>query len=176
MKNILRILVPVLVFGLTGCNAIPAAPAAPTTAPTALIAATEIPAPTQVPAVETTALLHTSAGDFEIQSARWVDEIHGNKPAPGEKILLVLLTQPGQGRIVPGAFSLEDFQKAIQSTSSGDQVHLAGSAGAYAISTMAGWVGEKNDEFAMGFRLPDKTETYQLVWPGNEPVAIIPVN
>jgi hypothetical protein len=130
--------------------------------------------PTPAPAVKSKPVLTTAAGSFEIGSARWVSEVNGVKPGPGEKLLLIYLTQPGGAPLEIEKFPLEAFDKAIHDLSKGE-VHLSGSGGAYAISTMAGWVGEKYDQFAMGFRLPAASETYQLFWPGNEPIAITPI-
>ena len=73
----------------------------------------------------------------------------------------------------PEKFSLEAFSNALHDVSDGE-VHISGDDGSYTISTMAGWVGENYDEFAMGFRLPATAKTFQLVWPGNEPIDIIP--
>jgi hypothetical protein len=137
-------------------------------------AAKATPVLTTASVAKAKSVLTTAAGAFEISSARWVSEVHGVKPGPGEKLLLVYLTGPGGAPLEPGKFPLEAFDKAIHDLSKGE-VHLSGSGGAYAISTMAGWVGEKNDQFAMGFRLPAASETYQLFWPGNEPIAITPI-
>jgi hypothetical protein len=118
-------------------------------------------------------VLKTAAGDLAVVSARFVAEVNGDKPGPGEKILLVILSRPGDGRLDPAEFSLEDFNAAIHDASQG-QVHLAGSSGSAIISTMAGWIGPKYAEFGMGFRVPEAEETYQLIWPGNAPIEIFP--
>ncbi len=120
-------------------------------------------------------LLRTSAGDFVIASARFVDRVNGTQARAGERILLVILTRPGTVRLDPKSFSLEAFQHAIQDASQGE-VHLAGSGGTYAVCTMAGWVGDSFEDFAIGFQLPTVDETYRLFWPGNEPIDILPVN
>ena len=125
--------------------------------------------------LDSSPVLQTAIGDFVIDSTRWVDEVNGVTPGKDEKILLVILTQPGLERLDPEEFSLETFDKALHDLSNGE-VHISGSDGSYTICTMAGWVGEKFDEFAMGFRLPDTTKTFQLFWPGNEPVDVMPDN
>jgi hypothetical protein len=112
-------------------------------------------------------------GDFIIVSSRLVDEVNGVTPGKDEKILLVILTQPGLERLDREHFSLEAFDKAIHGVSDGD-VHISGDDGSHTISTMAGWFGPNFDEFAMGFRLPITAKDLQLVWPGNEPVDITP--
>jgi hypothetical protein len=55
-------------------------------------------------------------------------------------------------------------------------IHILGDDGSETISTMAGWVGPEYKEFAIGFRIPSSLATYQLVWPGNDPVEIIPAD
>jgi hypothetical protein len=111
-------------------------------------------------------VLKTTMGDFVIASARLVDEVHDQKSRPGEKFLLVILTQPGLENLVPGEFSLEVFQKMIQD--SNGQIFVSGKVGTQFISTMAGWV---QDEFTMGFTVPI-VESYTLHWPGNSPVEL----
>ena len=125
--------------------------------------------PTLTPAKGT---LKTAVGDLAVASARRVDEVNGAQAASGEKILLVILTQPGGAKLTPDSFPLEAFQKAMQDVSNG-QVHISTDAGAEAICSMAGWV---EGEFAMGFRVPVTAKTYTFFWPGNEPLAIVPVN
>ena len=112
--------------------------------------------------------LKTAMGDFVISSARLVDEVHDQKSRPGEAFLLVVLTQPDLGNLVPGEFSLETFQTMIQDSSG--QIYVAGKEGSHSISTMAGWVG---DEFCMGFTVP-VMESYSLHWPGNSPIQLRP--
>ena len=114
--------------------------------------------------------MKTSIGDFVIVSARFVDEVHGEKPASGEKILLVILSQPGVERLDPGTFSLEAFDKMAHDTSKGE-IYILGDDGSKTISTMGGWV---DDEFAMGFRLPAEVKTYTLFWQDNPPIDIVP--
>jgi hypothetical protein len=125
--------------------------------------------PTAAPANST---LKTAVGDLAVASARRVDEVNGVQAEAGEKILLVILTQPGRAKLAPDAFPLEAFQKAVQDVSNG-QVHISTDAGAEAICSMAGWV---EGEFAMGFRVPVTAKAYTLFWPGNTPLAVVPVN
>ena len=166
MTTKLPTLLLALLLTLTACQ--PAATPLPTALPTAL------PSPTAPPATPTAAastpLLHTSLGDFEILSARFVDEVHGVTPSAGQKILLLVLAQPGQATIALDAFSLEAFREMTQDTSQGG-LYILGSDGSYNISTMAGWVDE---EFAMGFPMPTTAETYTLYWPGNPPIELTP--
>jgi hypothetical protein len=118
------------------------------------------------PATPSQPNLKTSMGDFLISSAHLVDEVHDEKAQPGEKFLLVSLTQPGLVNLVPGEFSLESFQTMIRE--SNDQIFVLGKDGAPVISTMAGWI---EDEFTMGFRVPI-AESYTLYWPGNSPIEL----
>ncbi len=143
----------VMVLGMSAC--VPAVP--PTLTPAA--------APSNP-------ILKTAVGELAVASVRRVDEANGAKAGAGEKILLVILTQPGQAKLAPDSFPLEAFQKAVQDVSNG-QVHISTDAGAEAICSMAGWV---EGEFAMGFRVPVTAKTYTLFWPGNEPLAIVPAN
>ncbi len=107
-------------------------------------------------------------GDFIITSSRLVDEVHDQKSQPGEKFLLVTLTQPGITNLVPGDFSLETFQKMIQD--SNGQIYISEKNGSQHISTMAGWV---QAEFVMGFVVPIMG-SYSLYWPGNAPIELNP--
>ncbi len=129
-----------------------------------------IPPPLTPTAVPSNPALKTAVGDLTVASARRVDDVNGAQVEAGEKILLVILTQPGGARLAPETFPLEAFQKALQDVSNG-QVHISTDAGAEAICSMAGWV---ENEFAMGFRVPVTAKTYTLFWPGNEPLAVVP--
>ena len=112
-------------------------------------------------------LLKTEMGDFAIASARLVDEANGVTPQAGEKLLLVILTQPDLTNLDPGNFSLEDFSNMTHAP--GTEIYIQGEDGSKTISTMGGWVG---DEFAMGFRVPAEIDTYTLYWTGNSPVPL----
>ena len=177
MKILLTILIITLVLASFACSAAPSASAIPTAtteatqsaSPTSLAA--ESAAPT---ASDARPILKTAAGDFEIASAHLVDEIKGEKPGPGEKILVLLLTQPGGAQLDPATFSLEAFDRAQHDTSKGE-VHLEGEDGSYSLGTMAGWVGEKYDQFVIGFRVPVAAQTFRLFWPGNEAIDIGPI-
>ena len=114
--------------------------------------------------------MKTSLGDFVIVSSRFVDEVHGEKPDSGEKILLIILSQPGLERLDPGTFSLEAFDKMAHDTSIGE-IYILGDDGSKTISTMGGWIA---DEFAMGFIMPATVKTYTLFWQDNPPIDIIP--
>lgn len=158
MKSILKILIPVVLFSVSACNA-PFAAAEE-------VKASETPLPESA---ATQPIVKTSLGDFVIASARFVDEVHGTKPNPGEKILLVILSQPGLERLDPATFSLEAFDKMTHDTSK-EPIHILGGDGSQTISTMGGWIDE---EFAMGFRVPAAANTYTLIWPDNSPIDIV---
>jgi hypothetical protein len=153
---------------------VPATAVSPTTAPST-VAPTTKALPEPEPAAGEGAILHTAIGDFQIGPARFVDEIHGNKPAPGEKILLLTLTGKGGARLEPENLQLEAFQTALHDVSNGE-IHLEGDDGSYSISSMAGWVDSQATEFAIGFRVPAGAKTFQLFWPENEPIDIVPIN
>jgi hypothetical protein len=159
MKSVLKIFVLVVMFSASACNV----PLAATEAARAL----DTPKPEKDIAQP---LIKTPAGDFVIVSARFVDEVHGDKPGPGEKILLVILSQPGLERLDPATFFLEDFDKIIHDTSKAP-IYILGDDGSETVSTMGGWVDE---EFAMGFILPATANTYTLFWPDNPPIEIVP--
>jgi hypothetical protein len=112
-------------------------------------------------------LLKTEMGDFAIASARLVDEVNGVTPQAGEKLLLVILTQPDVANLDPGNFSLEAFSNMTHAP--GTEIYILGEDGSQTISTMGGWVG---DEFAMGFRVPVDINTYTLHWTGNSPITL----
>jgi len=112
-------------------------------------------------------------GEFLIAASRFVDEVNGVKPAPDQKLLLIMLTGPGGKKLEPGNFSLEDFQAMVQDSTQGT-IHILGDDGSKTISTMAGWSGPENSDFGMGFRLQDSVTSYQLIWPGNDPINIFP--
>ena len=157
MKSIVKILVLVALFSVSACNA----PLAATEESKAV--------DTPTPEIDTAQpVLKTSMGDFVIVSTRFVDEVHGATPGPGEKILLVILSQPGLEQLDPATFSLEAFDKMVHDTTKGP-IYIQGSDGSETISTMAGWVDE---EFAMGFKVPTTSETYTLYWPDNPPTDI----
>ena len=163
MKSIGMIFVLIVLFNLSACQQFEPTPAAVLPA----IKASETPRPEQEAAKP---VITTALGDFVVVSARFVDEVNGDKPSAGEKILLVILSQPGQKRLDSDKFSLEAFQKMIHAPTTGEIYILTGD-GFRAISTMGGWV---NDEFAMGFRLPIAAKTYSLHWQGNPAIEIVP--
>ena len=170
MKKTLMIAFLLLGTGLSAC-------AAPTVQPVATAAVNlplvEAPAGTPVMAAPAGQVLNTTMGELVVVSSRFVDEVNGAQAGPGQKILLVVLDRPAEQKIDPSNFSLEDFQKMMQDTTAG-QVHLRAGGQETVISTMAGWVGEARDEFAVGFRVPEAAQTFQLVWPGNDPIEITP--
>jgi hypothetical protein len=127
--------------------------------------------PNLTPAVNIKPVINTSIGDLEIETVRSVDEVNDVKPGPNERLILITLGKPGQAKLDVSTFSLEVFDKALRDRSSGE-VHLSGDDGSYSICSMAGWVGENYDVFAMGFRVPATAKTYQLFWPGNDPIDL----
>ena len=112
-------------------------------------------------------LLKTEMGDFAIASARLVDEANGVTPQAGEKLLLVMLTQPDLTNLDPGNFSLEEFSNMTHAT--GTEIYIQGDDESKTISTMGGWI---EDEFAMGFRVPADINAYTLYWTGNSPIPL----
>ena len=145
---------------ISACKPIPSTPLPAATEPGALQVSTASPETTQ-------SLLKTELGDFEVAAARLVDEANGVKPATGEKILLVILTQPGMAKLDPTKFSLEGFGNMVHD--SNVEIYIFGKDGSRTISTMSGWVG---DEFAMGFRVPVDAGPYTLYWTGNSPIVL----
>jgi hypothetical protein len=139
------------------------------------ISSTPLPAATEPNALQEpaqssesgTPLLKTEQGDFVIASARLVDEANGVTPAPGEKLLLLILAQPDLANLDPNSFSLEAFSNMTHAP--GTEIYVLGNDGSQTISTMGGWVG---DEFAMGFRVPADINQYTLHWTGNSPIAL----
>jgi hypothetical protein len=102
--NFTRIAVLVtIMFFVSACSPVSSTPVFP--------AATEPPElATSAPNTEAgQPLLKTELEDFAIASARLVDEANGVTPQAGEKLLLVVLTQPDLTNLNPDNFSLEDF-------------------------------------------------------------------
>jgi hypothetical protein len=162
MKSILKILVLGMLFSVWACKKQEVTPFAATEETKA--SSTAMPENDNAqPQVK------TSIGDFVIVSARFVEEVNGEKPNSGEKILLVALSQPGMDQLDPATFSLEAFDKMAHDTSKGE-IYILGDDGSRTISTMGGWVDE---EFAMGFMVPAAAETYTLFWPDNSPIDIV---
>ena len=146
---------------ISACKPISPAPLpSATTPPDVLPALTPSADPTQP-------LLRTEQGDFVIASARLVDEANGVKAEAGEKILLMILTQPDLTNLDPTTFSLEVFGNMTHDPNT--EIYILGNDGSRTISTMGGWVG---DEFAMGFKVPVDAEPYTLYWTGNSPIAL----
>jgi hypothetical protein len=158
MKSVMKIFILVVLFSVSACGAPLAAIEESRTLDT--------PMPGNDAAQP---VLKTSLGDLVIVSARFVDEVHGTKPGPGEKILLLILSQPGLERLNPATFSLETFDKMVHDTSKGP-IYILGGDGSETISTMGGWVDE---ELVMGFRVPAAANTYKLFWPDNSPIDIV---
>ncbi|MEW6402368.1 MAG: hypothetical protein AB1649_11245, partial [Chloroflexota bacterium] len=112
-------------------------------------------------------LLKTEMGDFFIVSARLVDEVHGAEAQAGQKILLMILSQPGVEKLDPNEFSLETFSNMTHA--SDVEIYVQANDGSQSISTMSGWV---EDEFAMGFIVPADAGPYILHWTGNSSITL----
>jgi hypothetical protein len=130
---------------------------------------------TLTPTINPKPVFKTSLGELLINTVRWVDEVNGVSPGPDERLMLIVLGKPGLTQFDKSKFSLETFDKALRDQSSGE-VHISADDGSYAVCSMAGWVGPKYEEFAMGFRLPATAKTFQLYWPGNAPIDLYPEN
>lgn len=155
----IAILAAIVLF-ISACAPISSTPLPAATEPDALQEPTQSPESGKP-------LLKTEQGDFVIAAARLVDEANGVKPEAGEKILLVILTQPGLTNLDPKNFSLEDFSNMTHAP--GTEIYILGDDGSQTTSTMGGWVG---DELAMGFRVPADINTYTFYWTGNSPITL----
>jgi hypothetical protein len=155
----MAILAAIVLF-ISTCAPVSSTPLPAARAPNALQEPAQSPDSTQP-------LLKTEQGDFAIASARLVDEANGVKPQAGEKLLLLILTQPDLAHLDPSNFSLEAFHDMTHDTDM--EIYISGNDGSQTISTMGGWVG---DEFAMGFRVPVDISTYTLHWTGNSPITL----
>jgi hypothetical protein len=118
--------------------------------------------PTTEPAMATTLKVTTSLGEFEVVSARMVDEANSTQANPGEKILLVVLTLDGKTPEM-GAIPLDQIQTLTHDSSTDEQVHVTGSDNLDVISTMGGWV---DGDFTLGFNIPETATGLVLHWPG----------
>lgn len=163
MKSQISYVLLLVIWGLSACTANP--PGLEETAENVQPTSQSVSAEKQI--------LNTTMGEFEVSYARFVEEANGVKPGPEEKLLLIGLTRPGMQSLDPINFSLEEFQTMVHDSSQG-MIHVLSEDGSQTISTMAGWVGPEYKEFALGFLLPSSVISYQLVWPGNDPVMIIP--
>ena len=105
-------------------------------------------------------ILKTSDGDLVYVTARFVDETPMETPAPGNKLLMIILERAdGQ------AIDLEGFNDEHL------EIVVWGDDGSRTISTMGGFLGE---EFAIGFRVPDSAATFTLEWGDNPPLEVRP--
>jgi pimeloyl-ACP methyl ester carboxylesterase len=144
--------------------------------PTFILPANQVmPTPTTVSSENTKPAFKTSIGELAIEAVRWVDEVNGARPGPDERIMLISLNIPYQEGLYQSNFSLENFDRALRDQTDGE-VHILGDDGSYTTCTMAGWVGEKQAAFAIGFRIPNTARTFQFYWPGNEPIDLKPEN
>jgi hypothetical protein len=151
VEKLLRLCFLILLAAVSGCAPAPTAIPTPT--------ATLLPVPYSIP---------TSLGQFGVSRARLVDEANSTKANPGEKILLVTLTLDGKNPD-SGSIPLDQFSALTHDSASGEQVHVTGSDGVDAISTMGGWV---DGEFVMGFNVPANGADFVFHWPGLEPMDL----
>jgi hypothetical protein len=114
-------------------------------------------------------ILKTSVGEFAYISARLVYEIEDVKVKadPGYKILEVVLAYPDGSKITSDTLDLNDFVAAQREAG----VYILGDDGSQTTNPMAGFM---MDGFVMGFMVPETLTSYQLVWPGNNPISIYP--
>jgi len=174
MKTILSIYVMGLLVCLSACGAQQTAPTIAPAAVTATVTAVAAAAsPSATPAVNQAAnpVVKTSLGEFKLMAGRFVDEVNGTRPKEGDKVLLITLAGANGERLERASFSLEKFNDMMKNTAGGE-VHVAGGDGGYSGCSMAGWVGEKYDEFAIGFMLPANAKGLRLGWPGNAEVDL----
>ena len=153
-------LLAAIVLFISACTPVSSTPLPAATEPNALQEPTQSPESGKP-------LLKTEQGDFVIAAARLVDEANGVKPQTGEKLLLVILTQPDLANLDPSQFSLQAFHDMTHETDM--KIYILGDDGSQTTSTMGGWVG---DEFAMGFRVPVDVSAYTLHWTGNSPIPL----
>jgi hypothetical protein len=149
MKAIRYLPLLVLGFILAACSPQPLAAAAPASTATAPAAAT------------TGTVFNTAVGELVYVSARFVDEVNGVTPAQGSRLLLVVLERPDKS-----AIDVQQFQDAHM------KINILGEDGSSTISTMGGYVGEKYDQFAIGFQVPETVKTFKLAWGDNPPLDI----
>jgi hypothetical protein len=150
LKTLWFILATLSILFLASCTAPAAAPTAATEQTT--------------PAVQS---LDTKMGKFEIVSARLVDEVRDSKAPEGMKFLLISLTGPDGQALVPGEFSLEDFQVMINEDPDG--VTILGSDGSVNRYTqMGGWL---EDEFVIGYTVAE-ADSYTLNWGKNQSIIL----
>jgi hypothetical protein len=98
--------------------------------------------------------------DMVYVSARYVDETPMETPAPGYRLLMIVLERAdGQ------AVDLESFNAAR------GEIAVVGDDGSRTVSTMGGFLGE---EFVIGFRVPDSAATFTLEWGDNPLIKVEP--
>jgi len=119
------------------------------------------------PATPTVQSLDTKMGKFEIVSARLMDEVRDSKAPEGMKFLLISLTGPDGQALVPGEFSLEDFQAMINEDPDGVQI-LGSDGSVNRYTQMGGWL---EDDFVIGYMVPP-ADTYSLKWGKLDPILL----
>jgi hypothetical protein len=105
-------------------------------------------------------ILKTNDGDLIYVSARFVDETPMETPAPGHKLLMIILERADGQPIDLEGFNDEHIE-----------IVVLGNDGSRTLSTMGGFLGE---EFAIGFRVPDSAGTFTLEWGDNPPIKVEP--
>lgn len=131
--------------------------------PQAAISDPALPDSTEIPVGSkdaTKSILKTNDGDLVYVSARFVDETPMETPAPGYKLLVVILERADGQAIDLESFNAEHVEIVVH-----------GDDGSRTLSTMGGFLGE---EFAIGFRVPDNAATFTLEWGDNPPIMIEP--
>ena len=118
-------------------------------------------------------VLHTTMGDLTIRMVWLTNKVNTDTAADGEQILLIELGDSKGEAFTPENISLEEFQSMVHDTANGE-IHILGDDGKETISTMAGWLQPDFKKFVMGFRLPSATTSYELFWPGNDPIVLNP--
>jgi hypothetical protein len=164
MKTKLIPLFLAVILLFTACSVPPTA--APTATPQATaITLTTAVVKTAVPnqgaaAVPARVNLKTAVGDMVYTTARFVNEANSTRPEPGKKLLLVFLERADKSSI--------DLQKWVDAR---QQIFIRGDDGSETLSTMGGFV---DNQFAIGFQVPETVKTYQLVWGDNPVFPVIP--
>ncbi|MBE2201157.1 MAG: hypothetical protein IAE79_21265 [Anaerolinea sp.] len=137
--------------------------------------------PSAAESLSAVSVVNTNIGDFQIVSSRFEDEVKGDLAGLNEKILVVVLTQPGLNKLDPNTFSLEDFDQVrrdilieVEWLEPPDYslAHLLNIDDKFfTLCSMAGWLEE---DFVIGCKVPAPADTYKLHWGENPPVVLSP--
>jgi hypothetical protein len=159
-KRIPLFLAVILLF--TACSVPPtAAPQEAAITPASVVVSTNTAVPDQgAAAMPARVGLRTAIGDMVYTSARFVNEANSTRPEPGKKLLLVFVEQADKSSI--------DLQQWVDAKM---QIFIRGDDGSKTLSTMGGFV---DNQFAIGFQVPETAKTYQLVWGDNTVFPVVP--